>query len=183
MIKYMSEEKNCVYISEHTFNTSSGDVYIKNQTIPVNHPLWFDYGLNELAEQGLIEVFQHAQTSLNELIESIDAAAANVTTKWTRFAEEYKEREAAALAYRQAGYDGGVSIYITSFADPADINYQAATDLILKQADDLRALQAQLAAERMRKYELKQPDLSFEQITALHDEIVENIEALGASYE
>lgn len=116
-------------------------------------------------------------------INAIDNESASVTAQWSRFAEEYKERGSAALAYREAEYTGEASIYITSFATPAGMSNQSAADLILKQADDLRALQSQLAAERMRKYELKQPALTLEEITALRDEIVANIKALGESYE
>ncbi len=116
-------------------------------------------------------------------INAIDNESASVTAQWSRFAEEYKEREAAALAYKAVNYTGEVSIYIASFATPAGMSNQAAADLILKQANDLRALQSQLAAERMRKYELKQPDLTLDEITALRDEIVANIQALGESYE
>ncbi len=113
----------------------------------------------------------------------IDEAAATATSKWTRFTEEYKEREAAATSFKESGYEGEPSIYVTSFAHSAGMDYQTATDLILKQASDLRALQAALAVERMRKYELRQPDLTLEEINALRSEIVQNIEALGDSYE
>ncbi len=118
-----------------------------------------------------------------QYIKDIDEAAAEVTNHWTRFADEYKEREAAAIEFKDSGYTGDVSVYITSFADPAGMEYQAATDLILQQADDLRSLQSQLAAERMRKYELKAPELTLEEITALHDDVVAKIKALGESYE
>ncbi len=130
-----------------------------------------------------IEVEEDIDEVRSNATNQIDNASAAVTAKWTRFAEEYKEREAAALAYKDANYIGEVSIYITSFSEPAGITNQAAADLILKQANDLRALQSRLAAERMRKYELKQPDLALDEIVTLRDEILANIKALGDSYE
>ncbi len=140
-------------------------------------------GADKMGKPCFITVAIDIEMLRTNFIKQIDNESATVTTKWTRFAEEYKEREAAALEYKEAGYTGDVSIYITSFADPAGMAYQAATDLILKQADDLRTLQSQLAAERMRKYELKATGLTLEEITVLRNEIVANIKALGDSYE
>ncbi|KOQ98857.1 hypothetical protein ABW52_09190, partial [Haemophilus influenzae] len=36
---------------------------------------------------------------IKNLVDSIDDTAANISSRWTRFAEEYKEREAAAIAF------------------------------------------------------------------------------------
>ncbi len=123
----------------------------------------------------------------NETIEiyitSIDDEAAEVAGKWTRFTTEYEESEKAAIEYKAAGYEGDASVFITSYADAAGVTYQQATDTILQQADGLRSLQASLRAERMRKYALKDPALTLDEITALHDDIVAKIKALGESYE
>lgn len=116
-------------------------------------------------------------------ITSIDNAAAAVASFWARFTTEYEESEKAAIEYKTAGYDGDASVFITSYADAAGVTYQQATDTILQQADGLRSLQASLRAERMRKYELKDPALTLDEITVLHDDIVANIKALGESYE
>ena len=65
------------------------------------------------------------------------------------FSEEYKERESAALAFKEANFTGEVSIYISSFATVAGLdNKIIATLLILKQAEGLRTLQEQLAVQR-----------------------------------
>ncbi|WP_153446922.1 hypothetical protein [Vibrio algicola] len=116
-------------------------------------------------------------------ISAIDNKAATISLYWSRFAEEYVEREKAANEYKAAGYTGDVSIYVTSFADSAGLDYQTATDLILTQAEGLRALQAQLAVERMRKYELKNPELTVEQIETLCTQICDNMQTLADSYE
>lgn len=122
------------------------------------------------------DVIQHSITS-------IDNTAAAVTSHWTRFTTEYEESEKAAIEYKAAGYAGDASVFITSYADAAGVTYQQATDTILQQADGLRSLQSALRAERMRKYALKDPALTLDEITALHDDIVANIKALGESYE
>ncbi len=126
---------------------------------------------------------QQRQDILTASIAAIDDTSEMVINKWTRFTTEYEESEKAAIEYKAAGYEGDVSIFITSYADAAGVSYQEATDTILIQADGLRNLQAQLRAQRMRKYELKQPDLTLEQITTLRDEIITNIQTLGASHD
>ncbi|MBF6986111.1 hypothetical protein [Pasteurella multocida] len=116
---------------------------------------------------------------IKKLVDSIDDAAAGIGAKWTRFAEEYKEREAAALAFKEANFTGEVSIYISSFATVAGLDNKSATLLILKQAEGLRTLQEQLAVQRMRKYELKHEELSEEELQQIHNDIIRKIKALA----
>lgn len=116
---------------------------------------------------------------IKKLVDSIDNTAANLSAKWTRFAEEYKQRESAAIAFKEAGFNGGVSIYISSFATVAGLDNKSATLLILKQAESLRELQAQLAVQRMRKYELKHEELSEEELQQIHDDIIRKMKALA----
>ena len=116
---------------------------------------------------------------IKNLVDSIDDTAANISARWTRFAEEYKEREAAALAFKEANFTGEVSIYISSFATVAGLDNKSATLLILKQAEGLRTLQKQLAVQRMRKYELKREELSDEELKRIHDDIVSKMRQLA----
>ncbi|MXN88609.1 hypothetical protein [Pasteurella canis] len=116
---------------------------------------------------------------IKKLVDSIDDTAANIGLKWTRFAEEYKERESAATAFKEAGFTGEVSIYISSFATVAGLDNKSATLLILKQAEGLRALQEQLAVQRMRKYELKHDELSDEELQNIHDDIISKMRQLA----
>ncbi|HDR1123416.1 TPA: hypothetical protein QB326_001508 [Pasteurella multocida] len=116
---------------------------------------------------------------IKKLVNSIDDTAANIGSKWTRFAEEYKERESAATAFKESGFTGEVSIYISSFATVAGLDNKSATLLILKQAEGLRALQEQLAVQRMRKYELKHEELSEEELRQIHNNIISNMQALA----
>ncbi|MEX4634477.1 hypothetical protein MY642_10000, partial [Haemophilus influenzae] len=94
------------------------------------------------------------------------------------FAEEYKEREAAAIAFKEANFAGEVSVYISSFATVAGLDNQSASLLILQQAERLRALQQQLAVQRMRKYELKHEELSEEELQQIHNDIIRKMKAL-----
>ena len=121
---------------------------------------------------------QQKQKYQDELIKHIDDTAAEIAAYWTRFAEEYKAREEAALAYQAANFEGEPSIYITSFSRVAGLDDKSATLLILQQASGLRHLQEQLAVQRMRKYELKQPNLTIEQMQELHDDIINQMHQL-----
>ncbi|MEX4645503.1 hypothetical protein MY666_01800 [Haemophilus influenzae] len=116
---------------------------------------------------------------IKRLVDSIDDTAASISAKWTRFAEEYKERESAALAFKEANFTGEVSIYISSFATVAGLDNKSATLLILKQAEGLRTLQEQLAVQRMRKYELKHEELSEEELQQIHNDIIRKMKALA----
>lgn len=120
---------------------------------------------------------------IKRLVDSIDDTAASISAKWTRFAEEYKERESAALAFKEANFTGEVSIYISSFATVAGLDNKSATLLILKQAEGLRTLQEQLAVQRMRKYELKAPNLTIEQMQSIHDDIIKQMDNLMEAYQ
>lgn len=113
---------------------------------------------------------------------SIDNTSSAIAQQWARFSEEYLEREAQALAFKEAGYTGECGNYITMYSTRANKTEQEATDIILQQADGLRALQEQLASERMRKYELDACE-TVEAITVLTTEICNNLKAIGDSYE
>lgn len=121
--------------------------------------------------------------TLSQLIDSIDNKATTIYTTWTRFESEYKSRQAAAEAFKAVNYQGEPSIYITSFATAAGIDNQTATEIILQQATGLQKLQDHLAALRMRKYELKRPDLTLEQMQSVHDDIISQMDALMEAYQ
>lgn len=117
------------------------------------------------------------------LVDSIDDTAANISARWTRFAEEYKEREAAAEAFKAANYEGECSRYISDFAQRARLDNKTATNLILTQAAGLKKLQMELANQRMRKYELKAPNLTIEQMQSIHDDIIKQMDNLMEAYQ
>lgn len=133
------------------------------------------------------EVSPEKQTALlaeaqTRLIANIDEHAAKIYSTWTRFESEYRERQTAAETYKAANYQGDCSRYITDFAKRAGLNNKAATDLILVQAAGLEKLQVELANQRMRKYELKAPNLKLEQMQSIYDDIIKQMEHLMEAY-
>ena len=118
----------------------------------------------------------------DSLIDKIDNHAATIYSTWTRFESEYRERQTAAEAYKSATYQGECSRYITDFAKRAGLNNKAATDLILVQAAGLEKLQIELANQRMRKYEIKAPGLTLEQMQATYADIIKQMDALMEAY-
>lgn len=92
--------------------------------------------------------------TINGLSAQIDNLVATVYDNWTRFAQEYINRQAAAQAYANAGYTGTPGIWITSFSDAAGLTAKQGAQLILQQANGLNSALAALAAQRMRKYEI-----------------------------
>lgn len=117
-----------------------------------------------------------------QLIDEIDKKAETIYSVWTRFEAEYKARKEAAEVFKASGYKGEPSIYITSFATPAGVDNKTATDIILQQVAGLQKLQDHLAALRMRKYELKHPNLTLEQLQAIRDDIIKQMDELMEAY-
>ena len=133
------------------------------------------------------EISPEKQTALlaetqTRLIGNIDEHAAKIYSTWTRFESEYRERQAAAEAFKTANYQGECSRYITDFAKRAGLDNKTATNLILTQAAGLEKLQVELANQRMRKYELKVPNLTLEQIQSIYDDIIKQMDGLMEAY-
>lgn len=134
------------------------------------------------------EISTEKQTALltekrNRLIEQIDSHAATIYSTWTRFESEYRERQAAAEAFKAANYEGECSRYVSDFAQRARLDNKTATNLILTQAAGLEKLQVELANQRMRKYELKAPNLTLEQLQSIHDDIIKQMDNLMEAYQ
>lgn len=133
------------------------------------------------------EISAEKQTALltekrNRLIEQIDSHAAAIYSTWTRFESEYRERQAAAEAFKSANYEGECSRYISDFAQRAGLDNKAATNLILMQVAGLEKLLVELANQRMRKYELKAPNLTLEQMQSIYDDIIKQMDHLMEAY-
>ena len=131
-------------------------------------------------EEKIADNFIKTQT---HLITNIDEHAASIYSMWTRFESEYRERQTAAEAFKSASYEGECSRYITDFAQRAGLDNKTATNLILMQAAGLEKLQVELANQRMRKYELKAPGLTLEQIQATYDDIIKQMDNLMEAYQ
>lgn len=180
-------------ISEETYRTlldgqAAGKQIIANKQ---GNPVLVDPQPSDAHELNLDtltwEISGEKQTALltenrNRLIEQIDSHAAAVYSTWTRFESEYRERQTAAETYKAANYQGECSRYITDFAKRAGLNNKAATDLILVQAAGLEKLLVELANQRMRKYELKSPNLTLEQMQSIYDDIIKQMDHLMEAY-
>ncbi|OEY74863.1 hypothetical protein BFQ30_10640, partial [Haemophilus quentini] len=134
------------------------------------------------------EISAEKQTALlaetqTRLIANIDEHAAKIYSTWTRFESEYRERQAAAEAFKSANYEGECSRYISDFAQRAKLDNKTATNLILTQAAGLEKLQVELANQRMRKYELKAPNLTLEQLQSIYDDIIKQMDNLMEAYQ
>ena len=134
------------------------------------------------------EISPEKQTALlaetqTRLIANIDEHAAKIYSTWTRFESEYRERQTAAEAFKAANYEGECSRYISDFAQRARLDNKTATNLILTQAAGLEKLQMELANQRMRKYELKAPNLTLEQLQSIYADIVKQMDNLMEAYQ
>ena len=134
----------------------------------------------ELSKEKQTALFAEIQT---RLIANIDEHAAKIYSTWTRFESEYRERQAAAEAFKAANYEGECSRYISDFAQRAKLDNKTATNLILTQAAGLEKLQVELANQRMRKYELKTPNLTLEQMQVTYDDIIKQMDNLMEAYQ
>lgn len=182
-----------IEITEETYRTlldgqASGKKIIANKQ---GNPILVDPQPSDAHELNLDtltwEISAEKQNALltekrNRLIEQIDRHAAVIYSTWTRFESEYRERQTAAETYKAANYQGDCSRYITDFAKRAGLNNKAATDLILVQAAGLEKLQMELANQRMRKYELKAPNLTLEQMQSIYDDIIKQMDNLMEAY-
>lgn len=134
----------------------------------------------EISAEKQTALFAETQT---RLIANIDEHAAKIYSTWTRFESEYRERQAAAEAFKAANYEGECSRYISDFAQRARLDNKTATNLILTQAAGLEKLQVELANQRMRKYELQAPNLTLEQLQSIHDDIIKQMDNLMEAYQ
>ena len=121
--------------------------------------------------------------TIKKLMDNVDDRAASIYSTWTRFESEYRERQAAAEAFKAANYEGECSRYITDFAQRARLDNKTATNLILTQAAGLEKLQMELANQRMRKYELTVPGLTLEQMQVTYDDIIKQMDNLMEAYQ
>lgn len=166
--------------------TNGGDVWVENGKIHCSGKAPSEFHVFDRKKKQFVlsgeKQAEFTKKMKAQLINNIDVHAASIYSTWTRFESEYRERQAAAEAFKSANYQGECSRYITDFAKRAGLNNQAATDLILVQAAGLEQLQVELANQRMRKYELKVPGLTIEKMQSIHDDIIKQMDALMEAY-
>lgn len=114
------------------------------------------------------------------LTEAVDAKIAGIYNRWLRFEAEYVAREAAARAFKAAGYAGDPGVWVTAFSSNAGMSNTMAADLIIAQADGLRTALQALGALRMAKYGIVAAN-SVETAQAAHDAIITQANQIAAA--
>lgn len=158
----------------------AGNPILIDQQPSAAHQLNLDTLTWEISAEKQTALLAETQT---RLVANIDEHAAKIYSTWTRFESEYRERQAAAEAFKAANYGGECSRYISDFAQRARLDNKTATNLILTQAAGLEKLQVELANQRMRKYELKAPNLTLEQLQSIYDDIIKKMDNLMEAYQ
>lgn len=158
----------------------AGNPILIDQQPSAAHQLNLDTLTWEISAEKQTALLAETQT---RLVANIDEHAAKIYSTLTRFESEYRERQAAAEAFKAANYEGECSRYISDFAQRARLDNKTATNLILTQAEGLEKLQVELANQRMRKYELKVPNLTLEQLQSIHDDIIKQMDNLMEAYQ
>ena len=186
-------EQNWVEVSDEEIDgisasiTGGGAVWVENGKVKYSSKAPSEFhDFDNVTKQFVLSKAKQAEFTKDtqaRLINNIDIHAASIYSTWTRFESEYRERQTAAEAFKNANYQGECSRYITDFAKRAGLNNQAATDLILVQAAGLEKLQVELANQRMRKYELKVPGLTIEKMQSIHDDIIKQMDSLMEAYQ
>ncbi len=158
----------------------AGNPILIDQQPSAAHQLNLDTLTWEISAEKQTALLAETQT---RLVANIDEHAAKIYSTWTRFESEYRERQAAAEAFKAANYEGECSRYISDFAQRARLDNKTATNLILTQAAGLEKLQVELANQRMRKYELQASNLTLEQLQSIHDDIIKQMDNLMEAYQ
>lgn len=167
-------EPNCIVVI-----SDNGDRRVTWSS--TSDPLWAAY-LNWLAAGNtpMSAYVGPLDTLVKSLTANVDSRVATIYSQWTRFQAEYEAREAAAKAFKDAGYAGDPGVWVAAFADAAGKTNQEAADLILSQAASLNAALSTLGALRMRKYEILSATTAADAQTA-YDDIMTKINAAAAA--
>lgn len=116
-------------------------------------------GIRNLTEAEREEQARTATREASALTDKVTAAVYARLANLSVFMYGYQHREAAALTYRDAGYEGEQVGWVTSFAEAAGMPYKVAVDLIIKQGEEMREAVYEIERLHMGKYRiLRQPD-------------------------
>lgn len=119
-----------------------------------------------------------AQTK-QEVIASIDAAAAEIYDLKNAFAKAYSIKESQAAAYQAANYTGTVPAQIQSYADDAGITAQQAADNVLASAAQMHQLIDHVEAARLKKIQVANATTR-NQLNSTAKPILDNLAAIYA---
>lgn len=111
------------------------------------------------------------------LADQIDGKVAYIYRQFTQFQVEYELREAAARAYKDAGYTGPLGPLVADYAESSGMSNQQAADATIYMADQLRAALPQLGVLRMRKNRILRA-ATLGEAHAEFDEVMSGIEAI-----
>ncbi|MFZ1418257.1 MAG: hypothetical protein WAS93_07950 [Burkholderiaceae bacterium] len=151
-----------------------------NITVTFNGTTYANFGIDDLRVAGVPDADINQAVGV-ELAKQIDDAAEAVYKIASRFGDEYKAREAAAIAYKTAAYKGDVSSYISSFAQSAGMSNQQATDTIVAQSVAFRGALEALGALRMQKFAVRalaETDVNAAQTKT--EQIIAQMRAIGS---
>lgn len=115
-----------------------------------------------------------------QLMDEVDDGIGAIYSRFTRFETEYVQREAAARAFKAGGYQGDAGVWVMSFATNAGMTATIAANLIISQADGMRAALQALGALRMGKYGIAAA-ASEADAQAVRDGIIAQANAIAAS--
>ena len=115
-----------------------------------------------------------------QLMAQVDSLVASIYANWTRFQQEYQNREAAATTYAANGYQGEPGIWVTSFAQAAGYDNKTAAELILGQANQLNSALMALGAQRMAKYSIAKATTP-QAATDAYNAVVADIKSIAAT--
>jgi hypothetical protein len=118
-------------------------------------------------------------TLISQYSNQIDSLVANIYSNFTRFQQEYTNREQAAQAYANAGFTGDPTMWVLSFSNAAGLTAKQGAQLILQQATQLNGALMALAAQRMRKYELV-PTMDAAGLLTTYNSIVNDINSIAS---
>ena len=149
-------------------------------TVNHNGQTYFNFSIESLTELGVPTSVINAALGV-ELAKQIDDAAVAVYKIASRFGDEYKAREAAAIAFKAAGYKGDVSGYISSFAQSSGVSNQQATNTIVAQSAAFRGALEMLGALRMKKLAIRKlAETDIEVAQTQTEQIIEQMRIIGS---
>jgi hypothetical protein len=121
--------------------------YLQNKKTPVRDPL-------EPQPAAQIQALATEPEQRALMIETIDNLIAQTYDRFQRFTMEYVAREKAAQDFKAAGYTGDPTVWITHVAENLGLTNQETADLVITQANAMRAALILLGQLRMDKYKV-----------------------------
>ncbi len=138
-------------------------------------------GAWHIADQAMYDAAVLAELTVlkSKLIGEIEGAVMAVYSRPVQLAREYELREADAVAFVAANYQGAPGRVLAGFATSSGMTPTAAANLVIAQSNAFRGAELSLADLRMRKYEVSRAT-TVEQINTIHAETIAAIKVIAA---